>query len=336
MSRQYCQSLLLVFFLVVSGQGIGFADTLPTHCQGHFVNPITDIDWEAIFPITIGHNEVVAGELPDTPNPESPVCLCPSDKVGMQVGLSLGFWEPFALADVTPNPWCMVNMGFEMNVTSVGHGSASPPADDAGRGSFYEVHWYKYPVIYWLQVITSMACMEMGEMDVAYLSELDPAWNDDELAFVINPESILFANPIALASCAADATASLINKPINALFWCMGTQGDVYPMDGNIAFQKSPLQAALLAMERMDYKLHREGLILDSVGKDAPALCYQYPSVFLPKTRYRYQLVNVVPDADQAFAFGHDVMSWEAGHMPPQAGDNYGFLIFRKRNCCFL
>ena len=37
-------------------------------CQGHFVNPITDICWHCLFPITIGHAEVVPGIMPDTEN----------------------------------------------------------------------------------------------------------------------------------------------------------------------------------------------------------------------------------------------------------------------------
>lgn len=337
MSRGRC-CLTVVFFLIAwLMTPFAVADSVAPSCKGHFVNPITDVDWDALFPITIGDADVVSGDLPDTSNPSSPICVCPSTTVGVQVGLSFGYWEPFALADVTPDPWCMVNMGFSMDITSVGYGDTSPPSSNInGRGSFYEVHWYVYPAVFWLNVITDLGCMETGDMDVAYLSELDPSWGDDELSFVIDPESSLFANPVALSSCAADAVAAMTDHPIDKLFWCMGSQGDVYPMDGTVAFPVASSQASLLDAEKMDYKLHREGLILDTVGQDAPALCSQYPSAYLPKERYRYQLVNVIPDSTEAFAFGHTSMEWEAGHMMPQDGDNFGYLIFRKRNCCFL
>jgi conjugal transfer pilus assembly protein TraU len=142
-------------------------------------------------------------------------------------------------------------------------------------------------------------------------------------------------------ACAADAlkTSSDSQLAIDSLFWCLGSQGSSYPLTGNVTFQASPLQAAVQLAERMDFKMHREGLIWDSTGVggsfDAP-ICHQYSSPILPKSRYRYQLVNTIPDATQCHPFGHTVTSWETGHVNPQAGDNYGFLIFKKRNCCFV
>jgi hypothetical protein len=44
-------------------------------------------------------------------------------------------------------------------------------------------------------------------MDIAYLSEVDPLWNDSTLSMLINPEAALFGNLIAQGACAADAAA---------------------------------------------------------------------------------------------------------------------------------
>ncbi|WP_431061392.1 TraU family protein, partial [Staphylococcus aureus] len=46
-------------------------------CEGNFVNPITDVCWECIFPVTIGNVPVVKGRQPDTPNPSMPIQFCP-------------------------------------------------------------------------------------------------------------------------------------------------------------------------------------------------------------------------------------------------------------------
>jgi hypothetical protein len=59
------------------------------------------------------------------------------------------------------------------------------------------VHWYKYPLTSWLSIITSAGCLQGGDMDIAYLSEIDPTWVDSSLTTILNPEAILFANPIA-------------------------------------------------------------------------------------------------------------------------------------------
>ena len=72
-------------------------------CTGHFVNPLTDVCWRCLFPLSIGNTKVVHSSLPDTKNASSPIGVCPAS-VGMRVGLNIGFWEPFSLTDVTDTP----------------------------------------------------------------------------------------------------------------------------------------------------------------------------------------------------------------------------------------
>eukprot|EP01037_Dinobryon_pediforme_P013635 gene13635-13750_t len=86
-----------------------------------------------------------------------------------------------------------------------GRGSVADKGHSGGlKRSFYQVHWYVYPVIYWLELLTDFACLERASFDVAYLTELDPLWNDEETGFILNPEAVLFGNPIAQGACAAD------------------------------------------------------------------------------------------------------------------------------------
>jgi len=97
----------------------------------------------------------------------------------------------------------------------------------------------------------------------------------------------------------------------------------------------SPKAAALLS-ERMDFKMHREGLVWDSTGEGTPATCFTYPTPILPKSRYRYQMTNLLAKADKCYPFGHTVATWETGHNYPAEGNQFGFLIWQKRNCTFL
>lgn len=46
-------------------------------CEGRFVNPITDICWRCMFPLSLGSTKVTGGDLPDTSNPGSPIQFCP-------------------------------------------------------------------------------------------------------------------------------------------------------------------------------------------------------------------------------------------------------------------
>ena len=166
-------------------------------CDGNFVNPISDICWECIFPMSIGDVSVFDGDAPDTDNPSMPLQICPLVPVGYRIGMAIGYWEPFALTDVTRSPYCMVNLGgFNIPVGKVGAGNAGQE-DRPVAGGFYHVHWYKYPLTYWLNIIMSIACLQRGDLDIGYLSELDPTWDDDALSLILSPEALVMANPIA-------------------------------------------------------------------------------------------------------------------------------------------
>lgn len=305
-------------------------------CQGRFVNPITDICWRCIFPISIGSIPVGRGDIPDTSNPASPIQLCPAPPpIFQRIGMAMGYWEPMAMTDVTRSPGCMVNLGgFSVNLGKVGTGTGGARGKEVA-GAFYHVHWYKYPLTYWLNIITSVGCLEGGDMDIAYLSEIDPTWVDSSLTTILNPEAIVFANPIAQGACAADAIASAFYLPIDALFWCAGSQGSMYPFNGWTSNEYSPLQASVLVTERMAFKLHRQGQIMETIGKDK-AVCFEYPSPIIPKERWRYQMVNMYPDVAACHPMGRSVLRWEVGHNTPVSRKNFGYVMWRKRNCVFL
>jgi len=303
-------------------------------CQGHFVNPITDICWRCLFPLTIGNVPVAAGNEPDTENPSSPVQICPVSEL-YRIGIAIGYWEPFALTDVTRAPYCMVNLGgFSISAGKLGSGGGKRQGGD-DTAAFYHVHWYKYPLTYWLNIITSMGCLQGGDLDIGYLSELDPMWDSSALSAIIQPEAILFSNLIAQAACAADAVASLNGMPVDALFWCAGSQGSMYPFNGYVSNEFSPLQTSVLLSERMAFKLHRQGMIMNSIGENT-AVCFEYPSAIIPKSRWRYQMVNKYPDAGQCHPLGRSVTRWETGKNMPNDRRNFGYLLWRKRNCVFL
>lgn len=123
--------------------------------------------------------------------------------------------------------------------------------------------------------------------------------------------------------------------PLNSLFWCAGSHGSLYPFTGFVPDQASPQAASVLLSERMAYKLHRQGMIMNSVGQNNK-VCFEYPSPVMPKDRFRYQMVNMYPDSARCHPFGRTVMAWEAGHATPASRQNFGYLIWRKRNCVFL
>ncbi len=60
--------------------------------------------------------------------------------------------------------------------------------------------------------------------------------------------------------------------PLDVLFWCAGSQGSMYPFNGWVSNESSPLQSSLLVSERMAFKLHRQGMIMETIGKITPSV----------------------------------------------------------------
>ena len=120
------------------------AEASAANCQGRFVNPITDVCWSCMFPMTMGSIPLVQGTMRDTPNPASPVQICPMG-IFYRVGLAIGFWEPMALTDVTRSPFCMASMGgFTVDVSGARGDGVGDQVNHEVPEVFYHVHWYKF------------------------------------------------------------------------------------------------------------------------------------------------------------------------------------------------
>ncbi|NKB55051.1 MAG: conjugal transfer pilus assembly protein TraU [Alphaproteobacteria bacterium] len=305
-------------------------------CTGDFVNPITDICWDCIFPISIGSIRIF-DERPDPPNPDNILCTCPIPVPPyVRIGIAIGFWEPARLVDVTKRPYCFVNLGgLELDA---GFGAGQTKAVSGGgqtHNANWHLHWYVYPVYALLELFVDSVCVSDSSFDIAYMTELDPLWLDDELTFLLNPEAVLFANPAAQAACAADCVAASAHLPLNALFWCGGCQGSMYPLGGNVGAHVGSIQSALLAAERLAYKLGRQFVLRGTSGPEA--LCQKVPRPVLKKTEWRMQQTNPVAATAGPFAgtpLGRTSVPYESGREIPLTGEDFGFLIWRKRNCC--
>lgn len=292
--------------------------------------------------MTLGSVKIKYGGRKDIENPDQVICFCPEERDGILKtipGVPLGFWEPARLVDVTREPYCMVNMGFQMPVGSTSRrGTVSTKSShNSSKRSFYHVHWYIYPVIYWLELLTDFLCLEGAAIDVAYLTELDPLWGNDELSFILNPESVLFGNPIAQTSCIADCASATTDFPRNELFWCAGCLGSLYPFTGSIPTHNGGVQASQLTAARLMAKLHRQLLMWETSGEDA--MCKKRIAPKIKKNQYKFQMTYPVPDTKGSMScnpIGFSTFLTEMQKEFPYKGEDFGYLIWRKKNCCLL
>ena len=159
--------------LVTATAGAAGIDGTPGKCTGKFVNPITDVCWSCLFPLSVGGLKIMPSDRPDTDNPDLPICACGSPLP--RIGVAMGFWEPVRLADVTMKPWCFASLGGKKISPgfNIGHGRAADSVDGHDRGAKWHVHWYVYPLLYWMELLTDVACLEQSSFDIAYVTELE-------------------------------------------------------------------------------------------------------------------------------------------------------------------
>lgn len=342
-ARIYYRSAWLAVLLVVAllQSSVSSAST----CKGRFVNPITDICWSCLMPISIGNLKIGDGVAPkkrDTKNPSSPVCLCTKSNVPVP-GLSIGFWEPVRLVDITRTPYCMTNLGgttMGSDYRKIANHKSSSNAHDS-KYSFYHLHYYVYPLLYWLELVTDFVCLEKSSFDVAYMSEFDPTWNDPKLQSILNPEALLFANPIAQSVCALDCASSTVTMPMDDLFWCAGCLGNIYPFSGANADHSGGVQTSSLLTARIIAKMHRAGLARETSSSDGRIngpLCRKSIAMRIKKSQYKLQMLYPRPSSGPigCWPIGLSDAMYSSFNEYPNDGEDWGYLIWRKINCCMF
>jgi conjugal transfer pilus assembly protein TraU len=307
------------------------------------MNPISDVNWEEIFPIRVAGITVAAGGTYDTPDmASSTICTCPlPPPVYRRTGVPVSYWEPARLVEVVKTPYYFPTIGRKLNIgRSAGAGlGANSSQVEAGPGnarpelSFVNAHYFAFPVWSIVGLIVDGMCVEAGSgFDVLYLTEVDPLWSDDSLALYIAPEALLFANPLTEMICMIDAASVNIYTPLDILFWCIGSGGYSYPMTGNVLDAKAN-DTASTAAARMIYKLSREFLVCD------PGIwyCSCVSSPIWKKTNYK---LHTARPSREPFAWPIGKSSLFRGPVNPPirgAGGPEGeflWVLFRKHICC--
>ncbi len=334
MSKKALNKLLLAVTLAVAFTSSG--SKAYAICVGRFLNPVTDICWQCILPVKIGGIMVAPGP-PDTPDLTSaPVCACPfPPPIFVRIGIPVSFWEPARYIETVKDPYCFPALG--MGLTNPAEGFLGGTSKPEKTMTFQQAHYFIYPVWSLLSLMVDVICVQGEGFDVAYITEIDPLWNNDTLAAIIEPEAILFANPIAQMACVADAASALVWYPLAPLFWCQGSWGtSAYPLTGSIDSEDYVSANAGIAA-RMLYKMGRLLLLCDT---NYVTLCSCVMTPIWKKDNYRFQIAMPVRDF-WCQPIGRSGLVWSYGKNPPYMGagtasDNFVWMVFRKHGCCMF
>lgn len=299
---------------------------------------ITDICWTCIFPIRVAGIPISTGGdsfVPDDAVSGMPICLC-EDGLGVpHPGITTSMWEPYRLVEFQVTPGCSsVLNGIRFPFDTANMGTHGDGEGDGAEMMFTHYHFYAFPLLVIMDLFTGRNCNAGGymDLDLMYLSEVDPTWNNDELAFFTNPEAALVANPVAVTACMADAISATAGEPIKEMFWCAGSWGGMYPLSGNVTGGDGTINGTSLMTARVLAALHRRGLAWGTVGRDA--MCGGEIKVTLPKDQYKFTMVHPVPETERAHVMGEAVMRWGLGRKIPSVGEDPIYLIWRWNDCC--
>lgn len=177
-------------------------------------------------------------------------------------------------------------------------------------------------------------CLDKSPTGISDISEVRPEHLDGQLNLMLYPQTLLFANPVALAACMADTVAATAGHPVDALFWCAGEWGPIYPLTGySSAKGASGVRAAANVAAKSIARSHNNLLLWGTKGMSA--LCGPYPQPILLKSQYKLQPVRPVRSR-LCPAIGRSELLWGAGMNPPspKQADNFAYLLWRWRDCC--
>lgn len=319
--RRFALFVLTMLTSVVSHAG----------CRGSIFNPVTDVNFMYMYPITLAGVSVGAGSNPPT-IVRTPQCVCPSHIYGgPMVGVLNSYWEPIYLAEVAQEGGCLSTIGAK-NVMPA-YKVLSSAADTTNDREKMQVHWYKYPLFSIIGMMLDFMCTSFDSFSVGYVTEVDPTHQSDVWATVLAPESVLFANPVATLACVPDAVSAQFGFPLDPLFWCIGAQGTLYPFSGSSTAFNTPQKGNTSILYKFMGKQHRMGGLFQTVGPSAT--CAAHPNPVLVKSQYRIDPVAPIPYRGPPVYIGGLDSVW--AEMPPlnyPAGEYSAYMIWVAKQCC--
>lgn len=316
-------------------------------CTGTFINPITDVRWKCMFPISIGGVSAASIPFPEAASAIisdklmsgsiSPVCTCfdPLPRAGLTFAMN----NIFRIIEATKDPLCFPTLGMQIGAGPFGPGGADGGRQDSSQTTFNYIHMVSFVPTQVLNLFIDVLCLQLSEVYSPFtmlsLSEFEPWAKSSEIALIMAPESILFANPIAQAYCMVDAALTIFEQTDPLGYWCAGGHS-IFPLSNHSIESAEYVDAAAINAAKILFKLARTGQLLSCVGSQA--LCSCVPNPIWNKREFRLQLAKPIT-SQFCFRIGKSSLLWNVPNRNPaliNGADNLAFMVWRRRDCCVL
>ena len=192
---------------------------------------------------------------------------------------------------------------------------------------FAQVHYLNHEDLEEIIRGFDQECWEFSDPGQEYISEDDDEW---QALYSSDwwPEAEKFATLPLVEACIADATSAQFGYPIDALYWCMGSWGLLFNMNGHLNQDEYTTGNAGLAA-RLIAHMGRRMMLWDA----ATVTCYAGPMPIWRKSFFKLQPLRPT-ERDIRIPIGQAPEFWGEDLNKLEDGDNFAWLLWRKRVCC--
>lgn len=292
-----------------------------------FERMLTQICWSCLTPIRTAGMTIGVGDVPALATSE-PICTC-----GVVPGIGFGTWLPREIIEVVDEPGCsptLKGIGLPMGVTlDAGHTDNSETGRE-GDVTYKNAHQFAFPIGELMGIVGGCP-IGASEIDLMLMTEIISTWRDDVLSGVVYPETSIFANAAAMATCAVDAALTGIGGTAPPLtnYFCAGSWGSVYPLVGSIPESQSEVDKHSLLATRLVAQSHRLMMSGRSVGN----ACHNPVAPTLQRDQYKFQHYWPSAQASDNHYIGES--SWRWGPHRWSLTEDTLKILWRWEDCCF-
>lgn len=317
-------------------------------CSGRFMNPVTDVCWRCTFPLRIGGAKIWGLDQADNDSSlaNSTWCSCADGAYGLLIGL----WEPSHMADVSASPFCTPSLGGQIlpdlsSLPGASNGAVSmKPGDPGQTNAAFHYFTYRNPVLVAMNFMSDNPCLEHKPFDLLDMSAANPAWVDEALGAILQPDAFLFGTVAAVLVGIPHGVCSTLQSedPVcmnlrRWAYWSNGFNSQTFPLSGYRSDHYSFTGSAQTILKRGLTVQHRTLRVWGTSGKAGQ--CGQFPQPMMDDTDYKtsmlYPLAQSTPILGKCCQpYGASDLVWGAGRTWPVTGEDQSYMIFKKRDCC--
>ena len=273
------------------------------------------------------------------------LCFCKETADGTaDAGLKMRYSEPIGFIELVNTPY-----KFTCFEGDSGKGGFMKLRLRGFMSSYRNAHFIQYPVFALLNFGLDQICTSKEfPLDIPFLGELNPLWNDDFTAVLANPTALLTANPIAQMACVWDCAASTLGTPTEYLSWCNGCWQGRRLNTGRPLGDNPPVSDAALAVSVLDHQ-HMAWQLPQTIQIPAKSIAFLDGAMFrnandiacgatttyfpkVIKNQYVFQTVYPTSTA-KMITLGEEAGVWSSFKQLPSYQDRI-YAVWRKKVCC--